>query len=653
LQAHVCAAQADDDPSRTPTTTCIDTSPAGVYAIFDLEPGHYAVTAEAEGFVAGATARSATVSLGPGDAKQGIDIALDPGGVRISGIVVDATGGPVEGALIRPTTTPGTRSGRDGRFFIWLPAGPVSLSAEAVGYAPSQREAFAPSDDVVLTLIPGSSVSGQVVDAADGTPAANIDVRVVPEGNWGSVSRATTRTAADGTFTLHGLLPGRSHVLAEGEGRRGQTAPFDVGLLDSLDHLVVKVSSAAAVSGHVSVRSRGAPCPRGSVALGPASNAPSPDEPPTDPEALPAASDSGGLVIPSLTANIDGSGGVHLRAVPAGVYHVVVRCAGYRWADGPRTVRVGASNVDGLSWTVEQGLSLVVHVTDGAHRPVPNAPFRLLWPPRSSDQARAAMSLAVDAGAQYEVLGSLHPGVYTLEPAGGYAGERVDVELRDGMGEVDATLLLAGQGSLVVNVVTSGGVPVDDVTVTAMPVKGTTIGSAPFLSAARLSGGRFRAGPLAPGRYTYRVSDGMNAAGGSTDGVEVSDGATVERTVILDRGGRIRGRVVDSAMQPVPDAWVRSDCTAGSGPRTPGEIALLQGASPYARRAPVLSDLEGSFDIGDLSGAGRCSLQAVLADGSSGVARDVRVGDTRVIVTLASLVAPQGTQDAEPKGAAK
>jgi hypothetical protein len=638
------------DSQSALSAKCTDTSATGAFAIADLEPGEYTVTAEAEGFVARESARRPVVLLAAGEARDGVDIALDPGGERVAGVVLDASGGPIEGAWIRAASAPlaaATRSAADGRFRLWLPPGPATLSAQAVGYAPAQRDAFAPGEGVVLTLIPGSSVSGQVVDATDGAPVANIDVRVVASGKWGSTPPAFTRTGADGEFTLHGLLPTRAHVVAEGEGRRGESAPFDVGLLDSVDRVIVKVSAAATVSGHVALRAGGAPCAQGSVQLGQAGVLPSPYELPEEPDRASAAAEGDGLAVPSLTADLDGSGDVRLRAVPPGVYHVVVRCAGYRWADGPRVVRVASANVEGLRWTVEQGPTLVVHVTDEARRPVPGAPFQLLWPARASDHARAAMALAADGDGRCEVPASLHPGTYTLEPAGGYAGEPTDFEVRDRTGTIEQTLTLRGQGAIVVRVTTAEGGPVDDVTVTGMPVKGTT-GLAAFLSGADLGGGRFRIGPLAPGRYTVRVSDGANPA--RTDAVDVSAGADVETKVVMDRGGRIRGRIVDRSGQPVPDAWIRSDCSSGSGRRTPGEIARLQAAAPFALRPPTISDLQGNFEIAELS-AGRCSLQATIADGSSGVVSDVPVGDTGVIVTVAALAPERSAENAETKGA--
>src|ERR1019366_10157628 len=160
-------------------------------------------------------------------------------------------------------------------------------------------------------------------------------------------------------------------------------------------------------------------------------------------------------------------------------------------------------------------------------------------------------------------------GTYSLEPDGGYAGERVDVELREGRDKVDAALRLAGHGELLVTVTTSDGIPLDDVTVTVTPTGTSTGPTATYLSGIGLGLGRYRVAPLPPGRYAMRVSDQMNPGAGEVGTFDV-DSRIVERSVVVDRGGRIRGRVVDGAGQPVPDTWVRGDCV-GSTPQTPAE----------------------------------------------------------------------------------
>ena len=635
--ARVCATESTVDPARAPRMVCADTSRSGAFSIVDLDPGGYSVTAEADEFAPGRAAQGATIVVDRGEAKGGIDIVLDVGGAKIVGVVKDATGGPIDGARVRaislsgPLKTIAVQSDRDGRFRLWMPPGPVALTAEAVSYAPAEVRSVAPSDSVTLTLIPGSNIFGRVIDA-DGSAVAGTEVRAVPEGKWGVLSHAATASDADGAFALRGLTPARFHLVAEGEGKRGQSGTLNVGLAQSIDGVVVTVSSAATVSGHVAQRTGGAPCRQGSVSLGPALGDPSPYDPRIDVQATAPQTDGGLPAVASLLADIDANGDVHFRAVPAGTYRVVVQCAEHRWIDGPRTIEVGTSNVAGLAWKVDPGLSMAVHVTDDADRPLANATFRLLWPPRPGDGSRAAMALTADALGHYEFTGTLRPGTYSLEPDGGYAGERVDVELREGMDKVDAALRLAGHGELLVTVTTSDGIPLDDVTVTVTPTGTSTGPTATYLSGIGLGLGRYRVAPLPPGRYAMRVSDQMNPGAGEVGTFDV-DSRIVERSVVVDRGGRIRGRVVDGAGQPVPDTWVRGDCV-GSTPQTPAETARVGRAPPYGMGTPTLSDLDGHFVITGFAPGALCFVQANVPDGPFGVARDVRVGDEGVNVVL-------------------
>jgi hypothetical protein len=633
----VCANETTPDPAHAPRMACTDTSQDGAFSIVDLNPGNYSITAEADDFLPGSALEGAPLFVGAGENKEGIDIVLDPGGAKVSGVVQDATGGPVDGAWVRgsslspPLKTIMVPTDQDGRFHLWMPPGPVALAAEAVSYAPAEVRSIAPSGNVVLTLIPSSNIFGRVIDG-NGSAVASAEVRAIPEGKWGSLSHAATASDAEGAFALRGLTPGRFHLVAEGDGRRGQSGTIEMGLAQSIDGIVVTVSSAASVSGHVAEGTGGQPCRQGTVSLGPAPADPSPYDPAVDADAIAPPAEGGIPPATSLVAGIDANGDVRFRAVPAGTYRVVVQCAEHQWIDGPRTIEVGTLDVAGLAWKVGRGLSMVVHVTDDADQPLANAAFRLLWPPRPGDGTRAAMALATDALGQSEVKGILRPGTYSLEPDGGYAGERVDVELRDGMDKVDATLRLAGHGGLLVTVTTSEGIPLDDVTVSVTSTGTSTGPNVTYPSGTALGLGHYRVAPLPPGRYAMRVSDQMNPGAGEVGTFDV-DSRLVERSVVVDRGGRIGGRVVDGAGQPVPDTWVRGDCV-GSAPQTRAETARLGRAPPYGMGTPTLSDVDGRFVITGFTSGALCFVQAEVPDGPSGVAPEVRVGDESVTVVL-------------------
>jgi hypothetical protein len=123
---------------------------------------------------------------------------------------------------------------------------------------------------------------------------------------------------------------------------------------------------------------------------------------------------------------------------------------------------VGDANVDGVVWKVEPGLGMVVHLVDEADHPLPGGRAQLVFPESRDGSPRPSMPLEMDADGRYDVTATLYPGTYSLQPYGGYDGKSTDVELREGMGKVDATLRLRGHGSILVTVQTPQGDPVDD-----------------------------------------------------------------------------------------------------------------------------------------------------------------------------------------------
>jgi hypothetical protein len=671
--ARVCATESGSAWLGTSQPSCVVSDSQGRYAISPIAPGSYALAAEAEQFMPDPKAENATVVVLPGEEKTGVDIVLQHGGARAAGMVVDATGGPVAGATVRVTRgSPArdivtTSTHEDGTFVLWVTPGPIALTAAAEGYASARAFRVAPSSNMVLTLTPGSTVGGHVVSAKDGSPVAQVEVRAVPAGSWPSAVHPSGTSASDGAFKVSGLEPGTYTLVAEGSGWRGQSPlPIALGLAQGIDDIVVTVAPSASVLGRVLRRSDGQPCERGTVTLGPADGQPSPYDPPEGTNTPPpAAPPPGTTVLPVMMSAIEPSGAVRFPAVPPGTYRVSIQSPELALAEGPRTIEVGASDVKDIVWKVDPGLGIIVHVVDGAERPVPNGRFRLVWPEAGKGRGRITMPLSADADGRYEVPGVLYPAVYTLEPDGGYTGAPVDVDLREGQGKVDAIVRLAGKGVVLVKVRTAGGEPVDDVKVTAAalndaarpPPSAASASAAdrpegsgpanrpgpppPPILATALGNGRFRIGPLDGGKYELQVTDGVNPvapAPGSPDAlVTVASGATVEAVVTLDRRSSIRGRVVDAAQQGVPDVWVKATCRAPDRAASRSTEPLL----PQPSRR-ILTDPEGRFALDGLAANNVCSVDADQPGGASGTATDVHPGDADVTVVLPALGALRG-----------
>jgi hypothetical protein len=663
--AHVCATDTVSQVEWQPIVNCADTSRAGTYSIALPGGGAYSVTAEAQGFVPVASGSGEfgptpltgsgsgddeSIVLVPAGGSMSHDLVLERGGVRLAGVVLDATGGVIAGASLRamrsapPFTAVRARSGQEGRFAFWVRPGPVTLLADASGYAPVRVYRVAPAGDAVIRMVPASLVSGVVVAAEDGHSLPDAQVRAMPVGARFPPVEPVTRSSADGTFTLKNLEPGAYVFVVEGNGRRGTSGePLAIGLAERRENVRIAASAVAQVSGRVVVDPAATPCAQGIVTLGPMSAGRSgPFDPP---DAAPASRTS---LVPSLVAGIESDGVVRFPAAPPGIYRVSVQCAGYLLRDGPLEVEVRASDVRDLVWKVAAGPRLTIRFVGEDGRPVPAARARLSPPARAGKGT--TIPILADGNGRYEHAMPLYPGVYTIRPEHGYDAEPLDVEVKDG--PVEAVLHLRGKGSILVTVRSARGEPIDDIRVYAVALSDTgaqapharSESPAPVgppeldrrVEAAPLGDGHFRVGPLVPGRFEVHASDGTNApfpagSGPSTHAphgevVEVRSGGDVEVTIAVDRGASIQGRVVDTSRQPVPDVWVRARCE----PAYPGGTPSLAPDTP-ARR--FVSGADGRFAIDGLSPAAVCSIEAERPLGAMGVVAGAHPGED-VVVSL-------------------
>ncbi|HEX2686661.1 MAG TPA: carboxypeptidase-like regulatory domain-containing protein [Kofleriaceae bacterium] len=197
----------------------------GVATSGALEPGSWRIAASAPDHEPAAVTRD----LRAGD-DVGIELVLAPGGKPLTGLVTDATGGPVAGARVdaaglgriaRPSDAVATTmTGSDGRYKLTVAMGQLLVGVSNPDYAPQARYVDVGADGAVanFSLVPGAVIEGAVRDDKTKEPIAGAGVvgrrdrggvMMLAEGG---VHRAVS--GADGRFRLTGLRPGAYELSA-------------------------------------------------------------------------------------------------------------------------------------------------------------------------------------------------------------------------------------------------------------------------------------------------------------------------------------------------------------------------------------------------------------------------------------------------------
>jgi protocatechuate 3,4-dioxygenase beta subunit len=248
---------------------CATSDQTGAFAIEKLFPGTYAITAMAPTYLPGGhhpggDRRAKDVRLALGEKKTSIDIALDPGGVEITGTVEDLTGGPVAHARVWTQLEDypaATEADDKGAFSLWLAPGRTDLVATADGYASGYASAYAPGI-IEIFLAPESSIAGTVIDGASGKPVEG--ARVQPE--WSEAS--AVYSDGRGAFRISHLAPGRWRIVATTENGAGSSeGTVRAALGEAAEGVIVKLYPAVRVTGRVLVSGTEQSCPSAHAAL--------------------------------------------------------------------------------------------------------------------------------------------------------------------------------------------------------------------------------------------------------------------------------------------------------------------------------------------------------------------------------------------------
>jgi RNA polymerase sigma-70 factor (ECF subfamily) len=229
----------------------------GTFDLGDRNPDRYVVAASSEDRIAAPIAIDLRAP-----AVADVELVLT-GCSHVRGTVVDGSGAPIAHARVARDhgSTPFAETDVNGHYDLCTHFGGTIVRFSASGYQEVLTVVDAsPVSTRDVVLIPEATVEGKVV-MADGTPVEGAWV-VIDPGFGGPSSNApiTAFTAADGSFRLLGVSPGRNLVSASAPARRtARPQELVVGAGQAITGVVLRLDATATLRGLV--MSNGVPVP--------------------------------------------------------------------------------------------------------------------------------------------------------------------------------------------------------------------------------------------------------------------------------------------------------------------------------------------------------------------------------------------------------
>ncbi len=499
--ALVRAASADHGASATAGADgrFLIAAPAGSYLVVASLGDRAGVSAEPVAVTAGASARGATIRLGPA-AILGGTVSL-AGGEPAAGARVALLGHGSREVLATASV------GAEGAFEVrGLAPTAYDVEVAAPGASPARLAGVTLAEGarfpVRIALAGTGAVEGAVTDVA-GRPLAGIRVRALQRGDGLPGPSPETRTGFDGRFRLDGLEVGRTEIVAH----------HPAALLGASRAVRVSAGRAAALD---------LVLPDAGVLAGRVSEEGRPPRAGTTVVAVPMSGGAGTLQVARAVADASGN---YALSLPAGEYRVHAAPGAAQRTDlrvAPAFARVEAGQETrrdlALSATSrEQGVDILVLEPAGA--PSPGAVVTLSRP----DDGRVA--LATSAG---------EDGRVSIDRRMGMAGREVTIRGRNGGRAGSVTLRLPEAGTVSMRLHPGG--TVEGVVRGARSGFTLEVASQPgqdgwrTLDVHRFAGERFELGDLPPEplRLVARSDDGRRGAAevrvgpGETHAVEIA-----------------------------------------------------------------------------------------------------------------------------------
>ncbi|MCB2197866.1 carboxypeptidase regulatory-like domain-containing protein [bacterium] len=573
-----------------------------------VAPGTYTLTAILTGY----TAQPITMTLGPGQTSNGIQLQLTANPSAITGALRTSSGTPVPQAAVYSGDVSATTNA-SGVYSLNLPAGEHTLTAQKTGYStaisgPWTLAAGQNLTNVNLTTSPNvATVTGAVSHGGAGIIGATITA--TPS----TGSPITVSTGTGGTFNL-GLQPGTYTLTAAKSGfvvlaptsyslnlqPGAQVGGRNFSMQPNIGTVIGTVTSASgpvygalvtvrpsgSTSGGVQTSSSVTGSFNVSVEPGIAYQVIASKQGFNTATTTTSTIPLGGEVNSTITMSLLGSsvsgvvtssegsvlsgatiiassgtnsysttseaGGAYTISIPPGTYTIDISAAGHVGGTGSVTTTPG-QNRSGVNWTLETNYALIAgSVSDDEGNGVPDAQVVLN---RSSGGSRQATADAAGYFQFNQVLGGNYSAVAS---ASAFASQTIAIGLVvDGQVVGTADFELEPLASGFSGTVTAGASPISDATVRATGEDGVNYTA--------LSGadGTYTLSSIPSGTYTVEALK-AGYTGSQLTGRTVNPGETATANLSLTaNNGQITGLVTDSDDSPVSGVRVTAQAPTG------------------------------------------------------------------------------------------
>ncbi len=561
--AEVCLLR---QPGADVPLSCTTTDAFGAFQISCEDPATL-VIASAEAH------ESQTRRVVDGDMREPMQFVLgDLRPTTVSGIVLDAAGGAVSGALVvghhssLPENVTSARSDAEGRFGLALEAGAAILTAHAEAYAPFRAEVVAPSKDVALLLGPESTLAGRVVDEMTEDPISGVSVSAHARSAL-HVLASKAITGADGSFRLTGLHAGEYDLVAVGASWGGGRAAVRVGVADTADGIVLRMQPAATLSGVI--RAGGKAC-RGRVFL-------------------------------DGVASYQGAAGEHgqfsMSGISPGRYQVSVDCIGGRPEHDAIDIHAGQIYRE---WDLDRGTVLRGRVerANGQPRvsivrlvPKPTAGGRAVPVDCTNEQAGEFVCQGLEAG-EFDVILAGHEPILAAS-----------IAIQEAAGDLEPIVLRAPAAASILVRSPDAEFPLPS----GFHVMARKRGGAPVIASPTREGHLLA--DLSLGSYSVYLGPTSHPPADAPIANLVEDGEFVRVSLVAPRSLEISGVVLDLSGTPLPDVWLHAESTESHFSEPMGTPALSNERGEFILKALI----PGAYDIVSERGLDRALIAGVKA----------------------------------------